>query len=794
MHEPKIAKRGNSVSQANKTNVFPPRNSSIGQIFYLQTLVGNREVERLLKSEVSQAELAGGPSASESVFQPSATTLQTDPVVETDLKTGRSNYPGNVAFGEIARIPPVVREVLRSPGKPLDSATRAFMEPRFRHSFSHIRIHTDGKAAESARSVSALAYTVGHNVVFGENKYAPTSDAGRELLAHELAHAIQQRNARGALLCAEQPGIFESSAVAAGRAIFGGRSVSRDLPACGLQIQRAPASEDRWKNDVNAARYRGQLMANRIRRHGKVSREARAKINEELAYFEGAANEVYAREVKPALAPFVEIEMPAIEMRPEPTKPERAEKEREYEGIAAHYKYTRESQLEAAAAVHAKFREGVPKMTAEQIYSNWEAEKENFIKVASSPNHGLDRDQLLIIYTSYWSDRWKTARSDLIASEKLKGADRLAAKEAAEGQEDFVNVMVRSTPLAAECLSAAEQLGRHLTLDELNKWTLDAAGFHEALVAASQMLAVPSLKGPGYIPPRARTMLKSSTQIPRSTPPPPPTPEPKPAKPQEKIAAQPPEKFRPSPPQAPAGIKKVTSEKAADLGYRDAEHVRTVVTDELSRLKIGMDPASLPKQYLDMLEVLKRGTSLPEKEIVKHVDPIMGALRYPKLYGDVMADTYQIALANNLTIEDGLMILARKEGLTIKAVEQKAGILEGGKFFGEYASQAVSIHDLPFKGVPNAPVPPEGYHGSVTHIVQDLVINRARVARTSYGFRQLLAKADRKIAIVNPANGLPEVVTVGDYVWRSTYDLFASGHLPMPEMSGAVLKEFLKVR
>jgi Domain of unknown function (DUF4157) len=759
--------------------------------------VGNREVERLLKSEVSQAELASGPSVGESIVQPSATTLQTGPVLETNLKTGQSNYPGNLASGEIATIPPVVQEVLRSPGQPLDFATRAFMEPRFGHGFGHdfghVRVHTDAKAAESARAVQADAYTVGQNVVFTENKYASTNDAGRELLAHELAHTIQQGNAGGALLYAEQPGIFESSAVAAGRAIFGGRSVSRDLPACGLQIQRAPASEDRWKNDVNAARYRGQLMANRIRRHGKLSRDARAKINEELAYFEGAAKEVYAREVKPALAPFVEIEMPAIEMRPEPTKPERTEKEREYEGIAAYYKHARESQLEAAAAVHAKFREGVPKMTADQIYSNWEAEKENFIKVASSPNHGLDRDQLLIIYTSYWSDRWKTARSDLIASQKLKGADRLAAKEVAEGQEDLVNVMVRSTPLAAECLSAAEQRGIYLTLDELNKQTLNAAGFHEALVAASQMLAVPSLKGPGYIPPRARTMLKSSTQIPRSTPPPPPTPEPKPAKPQEKKAAQPPEKLRPSPPQAPAGIKAVTSEKAADLGYRDAEHVRAVVTDELSRLKIGMDPASLPKQYLDMLEVLKRGTSLPEKEILKHVDPIMGTLRTPKLYGDVMADAYQIALSNNLTIEQGSMILARKEGLTIKAVEQKAGILESGKFFDEYASQAVSIHDLPFKGDPNEPVPPEGYHGSVTHIVQDLVINRARVGRTSYGFRQLLAKADRKIAIVNPASGLPEVVTVGDYVWRTTYDLYEKGHLPMPEMSGTVLKQFLKV-
>jgi hypothetical protein len=69
------------------------------------------------------------------------------------------------------------------------------MEPRFGHDFSRVRVHTDAKAAESARAVNALAYTVGSDVVFGAHQHAPHSPAGRELLAHELAHVIQQRNA-----------------------------------------------------------------------------------------------------------------------------------------------------------------------------------------------------------------------------------------------------------------------------------------------------------------------------------------------------------------------------------------------------------------------------------------------------------------------------------------------------------------------------------------------------------------------------------------------------------------------
>jgi hypothetical protein len=89
-------------------------------------------------------------------------------------------------------VPPIVHEVLRSPGQPLDAETRAFMEPRFGHDFSRVRVHTDTKAAESARAVNALAYDVGRDVVFGAGQYAPSTSAGRQLMAHELTHVVQQ--------------------------------------------------------------------------------------------------------------------------------------------------------------------------------------------------------------------------------------------------------------------------------------------------------------------------------------------------------------------------------------------------------------------------------------------------------------------------------------------------------------------------------------------------------------------------------------------------------------------------
>jgi len=93
--------------------------------------------------------------------------------------------------GETAA-PPIVDDVLRSPGQPLDSATRTYFEPRLGHDFSRVRVHTNSAAADSVRSLGALAYTVGPDMVFGAGRYQPSSFAGRQLVAHELVHVMQQ--------------------------------------------------------------------------------------------------------------------------------------------------------------------------------------------------------------------------------------------------------------------------------------------------------------------------------------------------------------------------------------------------------------------------------------------------------------------------------------------------------------------------------------------------------------------------------------------------------------------------
>jgi enamine deaminase RidA (YjgF/YER057c/UK114 family) len=98
-----------------------------------------------------------------------------------------------IAQQDTSEVPSIVQETLNSPGQPLNSETRTFMESRFGHDFNQVRVHTDAKAAESARTVNASAYTVHNNIVFSSGQYRPETEAGKKLLAHELTHTLQQQ-------------------------------------------------------------------------------------------------------------------------------------------------------------------------------------------------------------------------------------------------------------------------------------------------------------------------------------------------------------------------------------------------------------------------------------------------------------------------------------------------------------------------------------------------------------------------------------------------------------------------
>ena len=121
-------------------------------------------------------------------------------------KRGETLQRTSVSTAPTSGVPPIVQDVLQSSGHTLDPATRASMESHFDHDFSSVQIHTDAKAAASAQAVNAQAYTVGRDVVFGPGKYVPETSEGKQLLAHELTHVLQQSNGLQGELAMSQPG------------------------------------------------------------------------------------------------------------------------------------------------------------------------------------------------------------------------------------------------------------------------------------------------------------------------------------------------------------------------------------------------------------------------------------------------------------------------------------------------------------------------------------------------------------------------------------------------------------
>jgi hypothetical protein len=122
-------------------------------------------------TQQAQAAVPGSSAAARAARRPAL-----DPIIHLQ------HTAGNQA---VARL---LQEAQTSPGQPLDPVTRRFMESRIGFDMGAVRVHTDERAADQARSLGALAYTVGSHIVFDRGRYQPHSPAGAGLLAHELAH------------------------------------------------------------------------------------------------------------------------------------------------------------------------------------------------------------------------------------------------------------------------------------------------------------------------------------------------------------------------------------------------------------------------------------------------------------------------------------------------------------------------------------------------------------------------------------------------------------------------------
>ncbi|MGB6721670.1 MAG: DUF4157 domain-containing protein, partial [Terracidiphilus sp.] len=165
---------------------------------------------------------------------------------ELDLQpaTGSGTTLQRQATGPAAAdvAPPLVNQVLSSAGRPLDAPTRGFMESRFGYDFGKVRIFNDDAAADSARAVAANAYTVGEKIVFNRGKYLPDSTSGRRLLAHELAHTVQQ-TANETRLKPVAGASSEAEAHLAGESVAGGKRLAGIGHRTEVRVAREPAAD-----------------------------------------------------------------------------------------------------------------------------------------------------------------------------------------------------------------------------------------------------------------------------------------------------------------------------------------------------------------------------------------------------------------------------------------------------------------------------------------------------------------------------------------------------------------------
>jgi hypothetical protein len=200
--------------------------SATHPILHLQQTIGNHAVQRLVRSGIIQTKLK--VSQPNDVYEEEANRIaeevmrivsnhsvtrmasidneeigskcsacETNKEEEEDEKLSISKKPPITwnleATEEITNGIKGINNVRSSNGAPLDDATKEFMETRFNYDFNNVRIYTGKTAARSARSVNALAYTIGSDIVFNDTHYQPNTFEGRRLLAHELVHVVQNQ-------------------------------------------------------------------------------------------------------------------------------------------------------------------------------------------------------------------------------------------------------------------------------------------------------------------------------------------------------------------------------------------------------------------------------------------------------------------------------------------------------------------------------------------------------------------------------------------------------------------------
>lgn len=217
-------------------------------------------------------------------------------------------------------------------------------------------------------------------------------------------------------------------------------------------------------------------------------------------------------------------------------------------------------------------------------------------------------------------------------------------------------------------------------------------------------------------------------------------------------------------------------------GFTSALQVHDAVANALQGLT-----STRPNEWHLVVQALANGHV--NAEIAELLPIVMDGLCNPELYGVVMAEAWERAMRNATDLETALTEIAMETGLPTQQIPRGQGLIDPPEFFRRYASAEAYFIDLPLAG---------DNHGSLTHLIQDLVVDRAfaRAGRPmrSAEFRARLAHAEGEVTrdVYDTSEAMtfldPPLVpvretkmTTGDYVWRFTYDLILDGHMPQPE-------------
>jgi hypothetical protein len=412
--------------------------------------------------------------------------------------------------------PPIVQDVLRTAGQPLAAEIRQSMEVRFAQDFSQVRVHSDGQAATSAGEVGADAYTVGQDIVFGPGRYQPDAPDGQHLLAHELTHVLQQRDAAAtespAVTDIDHPLERQAADVAAGGHLTGPLKTGR------LQLSRQTATSAR-NGDVaptTLAEIQGLQMSKLLRALEMLPVGIRS--DERAGQAIGGPRLVTAMRVVAAKGSdwtsFKAQQDTLLSTLPPDQVGE----------ISA---YLRAGDVGA-------LRTAIPAIAPEDIRAGWKSRKQDFESAASDPSNTLNAAQMYQIWLRHWMDEQAAAYAEFKPLEAKTKADINAYTENyPKFQAGRRGIFSPEYEAAADRLAAAnyyssyligvhdwleiavDGMHKHVTLEQVNLQAVELIKRREThLAVLGFVLALASIPASPRIAPRFREATAPAENVP----------------------------------------------------------------------------------------------------------------------------------------------------------------------------------------------------------------------------------------------------------------------------------------